>query len=60
MRKARLTLILEMDLDPQYYEDGTTPEEMLKNEVDNANDPSCLFELLNDFEYTVTGELIDA
>jgi hypothetical protein len=59
MAKARFTftVIKEYEMKPDYYPDCSTPSEMLKVDIDNANEDPYLF-IGDNCEWEIKAELI--
>jgi len=59
MAKARITfkVVVEYNMKPEYYEDGSTPEQMLGVDIENANDDPMLM-IGGDAKWEIVGELI--
>jgi len=61
--KARITISIDITLDPDLYDDGATPQEMLAVEIANAEaDPTEYFTFFegNSIPVSVSGKLIQA
>lgn len=55
--KAEITLSVEFELNPDYYDDGAMPEEMLDVEITNAKNRPLEY-LSHDDIVKVSGKLI--
>ena len=59
MAKARITftVVVEYEMKPEYYDDGSTPEQMLDVDIANANEDPMLM-IGEDAKWEIVGELI--
>lgn len=54
--KIKITITMEYEVEPKYYSEGATTEEMLATDLENINDDPHAF--LDTFPYKITGEII--
>ena len=54
--KIKIIVTIEYEPKFEYYERGSTPEEMLIVDLENAKEDICAF--LEIFPYKITGEII--
>jgi len=60
MKKARIiiTCTIEYDLDPELYPEGSTPEQMIEFDRQNALDDPFLFFEMDNADFQVKAEMI--
>lgn len=59
MAKAKITIVIEYEIESDYYPDCKTYQEMVNTDVKNLeNGDILLYELADDFE--IKGEVINA
>lgn len=61
MPKAKIKIVVEVeyDQDPQYYPQGSTPEQMLELDLRGANEDPYITIDNNNAKWTITGETIE-
>lgn len=61
MPRAKIKIVVEVeyDQDPQYYPQGSTPEQMLEIDLQGANDDPYLTMELDSAKWTITGKTIE-
>ena len=57
--KFTITATVEYDVDPEFYPDSKTPEEMLGADLKNANDDTFMFLEMPGVEWDIKGEIVE-
>lgn len=56
--KITITCVVEYEIHPEYYSTGSTLEEMLACDINNADEDPFMFLGMDNADITVKGELV--
>ena len=58
--KAKISITIEYELEPYYYPDGATPQEMVDIDVKNFDsNPDTLYEIMIGKNYSISGVVVE-